>query len=191
MDKKLEVVIIAVSDVDRATEFYRKLGWRLDVTPPGVVQFTPPGSGCSVQFGTNLTSAVPGSAKEYLIVSDIDAARNELIAAGIDVSEVFHLGPDGRVSGPDPERRSYRSWLSFSDPDGNNWLFQEVTTRLPGRVDPGVISFGSASDLASAMRRASVAHGEHERRTGKADANWADWYAAYMVAEQAGTEPPA
>ena len=191
MDKKLEVVIIAVSDVDRATEFYRKLGWRLDVTPPGVVQFTPPGSGCSVQFGTNLTSAVPGSAKEYLIVSDIEAARNELTAAGIDVSEVFHLGPDGRVSGPDPERRSYRSWLSFSDPDGNNWLFQEVTTRLPGRVDPGVISFGSASDLASAMRRASVAHGEHERRTGKADANWADWYAAYMVAEQAGTDPPA
>ena len=191
MDKKLEVVIIAVSDVDRATEFYRKLGWRLDVTPPGVVQFTPPGSGCSVQFGTNLTSAVPGSAKEYLIVSDIQAARNELTAAGIDVSEVFHLGPDGRVSGPDPERRSYRSWLSFSDPDGNNWLFQEVTTRLPGRVDPGVISFGSASDLASAMRRASVAHGEHERRTGKADANWADWYAAYMVAEQAGTDPPA
>jgi catechol 2,3-dioxygenase-like lactoylglutathione lyase family enzyme len=191
VDKKLEVVIIAVSDVDRATEFYRKLGWRLDVTPPGVVQFTPPGSGCSVQFGTNLTSAVPGSAKEYLIVSDIEAARNELTAAGIDVSEVFHLGPDGRVSGPDPERRSYRSWLSFSDPDGNNWLFQEVTTRLPGRVDPGVISFGSASDLASAMRRASVAHGEHERRTGKADANWADWYAAYMVAEQAGTDPPA
>ena len=191
MDKKLEVVIIAVSDVDRATEFYRKLGWRLDVTPPGVVQFTPPGSGCSVQFGTNLTSATPGSAKEYLIVSDIEAARNELTAAGIDVSEVFHLGPDGRVSGPDPERRSYRSWLSFSDPDGNNWLLQEVTARLPGRVDPGATSFGSASDLASAMRRAAAAHGEHERRTGKADANWADWYADYMVAEQAGTEPPA
>lgn len=191
MDKKLEVVIIAVSDVDRATGFYRRLGWRLDVTPPGIVQFTPPGSGCSVQFGTGLTSAAPGSAKEYLIVSDIEAARNELVAAGIAVSEIFHLGPNGRVSGPDPERRSYRSWLSFSDPDGNNWLLQEVTARLPGRVDPGATSFGSASDLASAMRRAAAAHGEHERRTGKADANWADWYAEYMVAEQAGTESPA
>ncbi len=190
VDTKLEVVIIPVSDVDRAKEFYGSLGWRLDVTPPGVVQFTPPASACSVQFGTNLTSAAPGSAKGYLIVSDIAAAREELVAAGIEVSEVFHLGPDGRVSGPAPDHRSYGSFVSFRDPDGNSWMFQEVTTRLPGRVDPAATSFGSASDLASAMRRASVAHGEHEKRIGEADANWPDWYAEYMVAEQAGTELP-
>jgi catechol 2,3-dioxygenase-like lactoylglutathione lyase family enzyme len=190
VDMKLEVVVIPVSDVDRAKEFYGRLGWRLDATPPGVVQFTPHGSGCSVQFGTNLTSAAPGSAKEYLIVSDIEAARDALVAAGIEVSEVFHIGTDGEVSGPDPERRSYRSRASFSDPDGNNWLLQEVTTRLPGRIEAAATSFGSASDLASAMRRAEAAHGEHEKRTGQRDANWPDWYAEYMVAEQAGTEPP-
>jgi catechol 2,3-dioxygenase-like lactoylglutathione lyase family enzyme len=190
LDMKLEVVVIPVSDVDRAKEFYGRLGWRLDVTPPGVVQFTPHGSGCSVQFGTNLTSAAPGSAKEYLIVSDIEAARNALVAAGIEVSEVFHPGPGGRVSGLDPERRSYFSRASFSDPDGNNWLLQEITTRLPGRVDAAATSFGSANDLASAMRRAAAAHGEHEKRTGEADANWPDWYAEYMVSEQAGAELP-
>jgi catechol 2,3-dioxygenase-like lactoylglutathione lyase family enzyme len=190
MDQKLEVVIIAVSDVDRATEFYGSLGWRQDVTPPGIVQFTPPGSGCSVQFGTNLTSAAPGSAKGYLIVSDIEATRDELVAADVEVSEVFHRGPDGPVNGPAPGHRSYGSFVSFSDPDGNNWLFQEVTIRLPGRVDPAATSFASASDLASAMRRASAAHGEHEKRIGEADANWPDWYAEYMVAEQAGTELP-
>ncbi|HET6920165.1 MAG TPA: VOC family protein [Jiangellaceae bacterium] len=193
VDMKLEVVVIPVSDVDRATEFYARLGWRQDVTPPGsgVVQFTPPGSGCSVQFGTNLTSAAPGSAQRtFLVVSDIEAARNELVAAGIEVSEVFHRGPDGQVSGPDPEHRSYGSFASFSDPDGNSWLFQEITTRLPGRIDSAATSFGSATDLASAMRRASAAHGEHEERIGKADANWPDWYAAYMVAEQAGKELP-
>jgi catechol 2,3-dioxygenase-like lactoylglutathione lyase family enzyme len=190
VDMKLEVVVIPVSDVDRAKEFYGRLGWRLDVTPPGVVQFTPHGSGCSVQFGTNLTSAAPGSAKGYLIVSDIEAARDALVAAGIEVSEVFHVGPDGEVSGPDPERRSYRSRASFSDPDGNDWLLQEITTRLPGRIEAAATSFGSASDLASAMRRAEAAHGEHEKRTGEADPNWPDWYARYMVAEQAGTELP-
>ena len=190
VDMKLEVVIIPVSDVDRAKEFYGKLGWRLDVTPPGVIQFTPPGSGCSVQFGTNLTSAAPGSAKEYLIVSDIEAARDALVAAGIEVGEIFHLGPDGPVSGPDPEHRTYRSRALFSDPDGNGWLLQEITTRLPGRVDPAATSFGSASDLASALRRAEAAHGQHEKRTGQRDANWPDWYAEYMVAEQAGTELP-
>ncbi|HET6835230.1 MAG TPA: VOC family protein [Acidimicrobiales bacterium] len=193
VDMKLEVVVIPVSDVDRATEFYASLGWRQDVTPPGsgVVQFTPPGSGCSVQFGTNLTSAAPGSAQRtFLVVSDIEAARNELVAAGIEVSEVFHRGPDGQVSGPDPEHRSYGSFASFSDPDGNSWLFQEITTRLPGRIDSAATSFGSATDLASAMRRASAAHGEHEERVGEADANWPDWYAAYMVAEQAGKELP-
>ena len=169
------------------------LGWRQDVTPPGsgVVQFTPPGSGCSIQFGTNRTSAAPGSAQnQFLIVSDIQAAHDQLVARGVEVSEVFHLGPEGPVSGPDPERRSYSSLATFSDPDGNSWLLQEVTTRLPGRVDAAETSFGSASDLAGAMRRASVAHGEHEKRTGEADANWPDWYAAYMVAEQAGAELP-
>ena len=190
VDMKLEVVVIPVSDVDRATEFYRRLGWRLDVTPPGVVQLTPHGSGCSIQFGPRLTSAAPGSAKEYLIVSDIKVALDQLAASGIEVNEVYHLATTGRISGPDPEHGSYRSWASFSDPDGNVWMLQEVTTRLPGRIDPGATSFGSASDLASAMRRASVAHGEHEKRIGAADPNWPAWYAEYMVAEQAGTELP-
>ena len=190
VDMKLEVVVIPVSDVDRAKEFYGRLGWRLDVTPPGVVQITPHGSGCSVQFGTNLTSAAPGSAKGYLIVSDIEAALDQLSAGGIQVNEVYHIGSGGRASGLDPERGSYRSWASFSDPDGNVWVFQEVTTRLPGRVDPGATSFGSASDLASAMRRAEAAHGEHEKRTGEADPNWPAWYAQFMVAEAAGTELP-
>jgi catechol 2,3-dioxygenase-like lactoylglutathione lyase family enzyme len=191
VDMKLEVITIPVSDVDRSTEFYRRVGWRQDVTPPVVVQFTPPGSWCSVQFGENRTSAAPGSAQStYLIVADIEAARNQLLAAGVEVSDLFHLGADGPASGSDPEHRSYFSLASFSDPDGNGWLLQEVTTRLPGRVDPGQTSFGSSSDLANAMRRASVAHGEHEKRIGAADANWPDWYADYMVAEQAGTELP-
>jgi len=191
VDVKLEVVTIPVSDVDRAKEFYARLGWRLDDTPPGVIQFTPPGSGCSVQFGPNRTSAAPDPGEGlYLIVSDIEAARDVLVAAAIEVSEVFHPGTDGRVSGPDPEHRSYLSFASFSDPDGNRWLFQEVTTRLPGRIDPAATSFGSASDLASAMRRASAAHGEHEKRIGAADPNWPDWYADYMVREQAGEELP-
>ncbi len=142
VDMKLEVIVISVSDVERAKEFYLKLGWRLDVTPPGVVQFTPPGSACSVQFGGNLTSAAPGSAqKTFLIVSDIEAARNQLVAAGIDVSEIFHFGADGFDSGPDPEHRSYRSLATFSDPDGNSWLLQEITNRLPGRVDSAETSF--------------------------------------------------
>jgi catechol 2,3-dioxygenase-like lactoylglutathione lyase family enzyme len=191
---KLEVIVIPVLDVDRATQFYARLGWRQDVTPPGsgVVQFTPPGSACSVQFGKNLTSAVPGSAQRtYLIVSDIVGARDALVAAGIDVSAIFHIGADGFLPGPDPERGSYRSLASFSDPDGNSWLLQEITTRLPGRVDSAATSFGSASDLASAFRRAEAAHGEHEKRTGgQRDANWPEWYAAYMVAQQAGTDLP-
>jgi predicted enzyme related to lactoylglutathione lyase len=189
-DMKVEVVVIPVSDVDRAKEFYGRVGWRLDVTPPGVIQFTPPGSGCSVQFGTNLTSAAPGSAKGYLIVSDIEAARAELVAAGIEVGEIFHVVPGGRASGPDPEHRSYRSRASFSDPDGNVWLLQEITARLPGRVDPAATSFGSARDLASALRRAAAAHGKHEKQTGEADPNWPDWYAEYMVREQTGEELP-
>ena len=192
VDMKLEVIVIPVSDVNRATEFYRKLGWRQDVTPPFVVQFTPHGSPCSVQFGANLTSAAPGSAQRtYLIVSDIAAARDELIAAGVDVSEIFHLGPEGGpLNGPDPEHRTYRSFASFSDPDGNTWLLQEITTRLPGRIDSGVTSFNSTSDLASAFRRTEAAHGEHEKRTGQRDANWPDWYAEYMAAEQGGAPLP-
>ena len=166
-----------------------------------IVQLTPPGSECSIQFGTGITSAAPGSVQDlYLIVSDIEAARAELVARGVKVSEVFHEGApgarfhhdgtNGRVSGPAPEHASYGSFVSFSDPDGNSWLFQEVTTRLPGRVDPAATSFGTESDLADAMRRASAAHGEHEKRIGEADPNWPDWYAQYMVAEQAGTELP-
>jgi predicted enzyme related to lactoylglutathione lyase len=192
---KLEVVIIPVSNVDRAKEFYQKLGWRLDADFAAgdafrVIQFTPPGSGCSVQFGKGLTSAAPGSAKEYLIVSDIVAARSQLVDGGIEVSEFFHMGPSGRVSGLDPNRGSYGSRALFSDPDSNAWLLQEITTRLPGRVDSGVTSFSSASDLASALRRAEAAHGEHEKRIGKADPNWPDWYAEYMVREQTGGALP-
>ena len=206
LDMNLEAIVIPVADVDRAKEFYGKLRWRLDADFPfdngfRVVQFTPAGSGCSVQFGTNITSAAPGSAKGlYLIVPDIEAARNELVACGVEVSEVFHAGtpgaqfqPDGtsgRVGGPAPDHASYGSFATFSDRDGNGWLLQEVTTRLPGRIDRGETAFSSANDLASALRRAEAAHGQHEKRTGQRDANWPDWYAAYMVAEQAGTELP-
>ena len=209
VDLKFEVVVIPVSDVDRAKEFYRMLGWRLDADFAfdngfRIVQFTPPGSGCSVQFGTNVTSAAPGSARGlYLIVSDIEAARKELIARGVAVSEVFHgegdkyLGPDEpylfgrvRVAGRDPDRRSYRSFASFRDPDGNGWLFQEITARLPGRVDASSTAYASVADLAAAMRRAEAAHGEHEKKLGHRDENWPEWYADYMVREQAGKEPP-
>lgn len=190
IDMKIEVIVISVVDVDRATEFYARLGWRLDATPPGVVQFTPPGSWCSVQFGPTLSSAAPGWSKAYLVVSDIEAARDALVAAGVEVGELSHLGPDGPVSGPDPDRRSYRTRATFSDPDGNSWVLQEVTTRLPGRVDPGATSFSSVRDLAGALRRAEEAHGEHEKRIGTADPDWPTWYAAYIVAEQAGTALP-
>jgi catechol 2,3-dioxygenase-like lactoylglutathione lyase family enzyme len=193
VDMKLEVIVIPVSDVDRAEKFYRTLGWRQDVTPPGsgVFQFTPHGSSCSIQFGKSLTSASPGSAqKTYLIVSDIQAARDALVGAGIDVDEIFHLTPEGPVTGLDPERGTYRSWAVFSDPDGNSWLLQEITTRLPGRIDTGVTAFGSAGDLANAMRRAEAAHGVHEKRLGRRDENWSDWYAEYIAAEQSGGKLP-
>jgi catechol 2,3-dioxygenase-like lactoylglutathione lyase family enzyme len=189
-DQKLEVVIIAVTDVDRATAFYRKLGWRLDATPPGIVQLTPPGSWCSVQFGSHLTTAAPGSGKGYLIVADIAATLKQLVAAGVELDEVYHIGPGGKADGLDPARGSYRSWASFHDPDGNRWTYQEVTTRLPGRVDVGLTSYSTVSDLADAMRRASAAHGKHEERIGQAAANWPDWYADYMAREQAGAELP-
>jgi catechol 2,3-dioxygenase-like lactoylglutathione lyase family enzyme len=209
VDMKLEIVVIPVSDVDRAKAFYQHLGWRLDADFAAgnefrVIQLTPPASGCSVIFGKNVTSAAPGSARGlYLIVSDIAAARADLLARGVPVSDVFHGAADVhtgldepylfgrlRVTGPDPEHRSYRSFASFSDPDGNGWLFQEITARLPGRV-VGDTAFTSPAELASALRRASAAHGEHEKRIGAADpTGWPDWYAAYMVAEQAGKPLP-
>jgi len=207
VDTKLEIVVIPVSDVDRAKEFYARLGWRLDADFDNgsdfrVIQFTPPGSGCSVIFGKNVTGAAPGSAQGlYLIVSDLAAARDEFIRHGVEVSEIFHnegvysgqdehyLFGSARVSGPDPEHRSYRSFASFHDPDGNGWLFQEITTRLPGRV-AGDTSYGSGNDLASALRRAAAAHGQHEARTGQPDPNWPDWYADFMVREQSGEAPP-
>jgi catechol 2,3-dioxygenase-like lactoylglutathione lyase family enzyme len=208
-DMKFEIVVIPVSDVDRAKEFYARLGWRLDADFDDgkgfrAIQFTPPGSQCSVIFGKNVTDAAPGSAQGlYLVVSDIDVARTELIGRGVQVSEVFHsagvsAGTDEpylfgrvRVSGPDPGRGSYRSFASFKDPDGNGWLFQEITGRLAGRIDSAATTFASANDLASALRRAETAHGKYEARAlGKRDENWPEWYAAYMVAEQSGQELP-
>ena len=200
IDMKLEVVVIPVSDIDRAKRFYGGLGWRLDAdftAPDGfrVIQFTPPGSSCSVHFGTarpGVGSAAPGSAQGlYLIVSDIAASRAELVGRGVEVSEVFHrAGRDGRFSGPDPERRSYSSLATFKDPDGNGWLLQEVTARLPGRLDASAMTFTSTADLESALRRAAAAHGEHEKRTGQHDENWPSWYADYIVREQAGKQLP-
>jgi catechol 2,3-dioxygenase-like lactoylglutathione lyase family enzyme len=202
IDMKLEAVVIPVADVERAKKFYGSLGWRLDADFAfdngfRILQLTPPGSACSVQFGTKVTSAAPGSAQGlYLIVSDVEAARAELAARGVEVSEVFHagtpgaqFGKDGRVSGPAPDHATYGSFATFSDPDGNGWLLQEVTARLPGRIDAET-AFASPADLASALRRAEAAHGEHEKRTGQRDADWPRWYAGYMVAEQAGTELP-
>jgi len=211
VDMKLEVVVIPVSDVDRAKRFYGGLGWRLDADYASddgyfrVIQFTPPGSGCSVIFGKNVTAAAPGSAQGlYLIVSDVEAARKELIGRGVEIGGVFHdaagayEGRDEpylfgrvRVSGPDPEHRSYRSFASFNDPDGNGWLFQELTHRLPGRLDTGATTFASPADLSAALRRAEAAHGEHEKRTGgQRDENWPDWYAEYLIHEQAGKDLP-
>jgi catechol 2,3-dioxygenase-like lactoylglutathione lyase family enzyme len=207
VDMRLEVVVIPVSDVDRAKDFYSRLGWRLDADVATgddfrLVQFTPAGSGCSVQFGTNLTSAAPGSLQSsYLIVSDIATVRDELAKSHVEITDVFHCATGfacrfggatapGRVDGRGPDDGSYTSFASFSDPDGNTWLLQEVTTRLPGRIDPAATSFASTADLATALRRTAAAHGEHEARTGEADSNWPDWYADYMVREQAGQELP-
>jgi catechol 2,3-dioxygenase-like lactoylglutathione lyase family enzyme len=208
VDMKFEIVVIPVSDVDRAKAFYAKLGWRLDAdydsgTGFRVVQFTPPGSSCSVIFGKNVTAAAAGSAQGlYLVVSDLEAARQALIADGIAVSEAFHnegvyggsdetyLFGSVRVSGPDAEHRSYRSFASFRDPDGNGWFFQEITARLAGRIDSGVTSFASATDLAAALRRAEAAHGKHEARIGKRDEDWPTWYAEFIASEQSGKEPP-
>src|SRR5204862_8083255 len=204
MDMKLEVIVIPVSDVDRAKAFYEKLGFRLDIDYAAnenfrVIQFTPPHSEASIIFGKGITSAKSGSANILVLaVDDVDVARDDLIARGVKVSEIFHYagGPfnnafeNPRVGGREPKGRSYFSFASFEDPDGNRWLLQEITTRLPGRIDSAVTTFSSVSDLASALRRAEAAHGEHEKRTGERDANWPDWYAKYMIAEQAGTELP-
>ena len=206
VDFKLEVVVIPVSDVDRAKQFYANLGWRLDADFASgddwrVIQFTPPGSPSSVIFGKNVTAAAPGSAQGlYLVVSDIEAARKALLASGVAVSEPFHATADKhsgtdepflsgrhRVSGPHPDRGSYGTYASFSDPDGNGWLLQEITKRLPGRIDASETTFASPADLAGALRRAAAAHGEYEKRNGgKHDENWPDWYADYIVNEQAG-----
>ncbi len=191
---KFEVAIVPVSDVDRAKAFYTKLGWRLDDDVVmgddfRVVQLTPPGSACSISFGKGVTPAAPGSFRGGLIVSNIEAAHAQVVARGINASEVFHgspFSPAGRISGPDPQRQSYRSYVSFEDPDGNAWIIQEVTHRAPGRIDPTTTTFASTNDLASAMRRAAAADGDHAKRNG----NWPDWYAAYMAAEQAGTKLP-
>ena len=202
MNMKLEVIIVPVSDVDRAKAFYEKMGFRLDIDITNEnfrgIQFTPPGSDASIIFGKGVTSVGAGSAELVLAVDDVESARDELIGRGVNVSEVFHYagGPFNnavekpRVAGRDPEGRSYFSFASFEDPDGNRWLLQEITTRLPGRIDSTATTFNSASDLSSALRRAEAAHGEHEKRTGERDANWPDWYAKYMVAEQAGMDLP-
>jgi catechol 2,3-dioxygenase-like lactoylglutathione lyase family enzyme len=198
VDMKFEVSLVPVSDVDRAKEFYSKLGWRLDDDVVmgndfRVVQFTPPGSGTSISFGKGVTAAALGSFRGGLIVSDIEAAYKVLVARGVNASEVFHgspFSPAGRITGPDPERESYRSFVSFEDPDGNGWIVQEVTRRLPGRINPAATTFASANDLASAMRRAEAALGEHEESNGQRNAKWPGWYAAYMAAEQGGTELP-
>ncbi|ANZ41804.1 glyoxalase [Lentzea guizhouensis] len=191
IDQKLEVTVIPVSDVERAKEFYRSLGWREDVTPPRVVQFTPPGSNASVHFGEGVTPAQPGSARHFLIVSDIVEAHRALVEAGAPVGDLFHGGPDGPVKGADPERRSYVTRAELADPDGNTWVLQEVTTRLPGRVDADDTSYASIADLEAALIRAAKAHGEHEARNGGVhDEQWPAWYAEYMVKEQTGAELP-
>jgi catechol 2,3-dioxygenase-like lactoylglutathione lyase family enzyme len=200
LDMKLEVLVIPVSDVDRAKQFYASLGWRLDVDIAKdeqfrVVHFTPPGSHCSVLFGKGVTTQAPGSGQGFhLIVSDLNAVRATLVGQGVEVSEIFHdigglfhhAGTEGRVSGPHPEGKSYGSFAAFSDPDGNGWIFQEVTTRLPGRISERDTSFTSSSELAGALRRAAAAHGEHEKRIGHRDENWPDWYADYIVREPKG-----
>src|SRR5215204_2772638 len=194
VDLKLEVVTIPVSDVDRAKEFYERLGWRLDADfsngDERAIQFTPPGSQGSIHFGKPSQGA-PGSAQGmFLVVSDIQAARDDLLKRGVQVSEVFHFakGPapfGGPVGGPAPDNGSYGSYAVFNDPDGNGWLLQEVTTRFPGRVVDDT-TYSSVADLVQALRRAESAHIQHEKRTGQRDEQWADWYAEYMVHEQSG-----
>jgi catechol 2,3-dioxygenase-like lactoylglutathione lyase family enzyme len=198
IDMKLEVAVIPVKDVERSKRFYGNLGWRLDADFAAgdsfrVIQFTPPGSPCSIHFGVGVTTAAPGTCRMYLVVSDIVKAREELAARGVQVSEVTHRGAPGQanLAGPHPQRASYASSATFNDPDGNTWLLQEVTVRLPGRVDTGNTTYSSATDLESALLRAATAHGEHEKRTGgERDEAWPRWYAEYMVSEQGGKPLP-
>lgn len=192
MDMKLEVITIPVSDIDRAQEFYKAIGWRLDADFGGegvrVVQLTPPGSQASIHFGTGLTSAEPGSAQgTFLVVDDIEATRADLVERGVDVSEVFHrLSPidPTKYAGPHPDRATYSSYATFSDPDGNTWLLQEITARFPGRVDTARASYDSVEELAAAMRGAEAAHGEFEKELGHRDEDWPTWYAKYMAEHQ-------
>jgi catechol 2,3-dioxygenase-like lactoylglutathione lyase family enzyme len=197
VDMRLEIDIIPVSDVDISKDFYERLGWRLDsdVAPMDglrIVQFTPPGSATSTTFGQGLTTAAPGSAEGGLVVSDIEAAHDELAGRGIDVSNIWHGPPfpvEAREPGTDPEHTSYGSFFSFTDPDSNTWLVQEVTTRLPGRINAAEIAYVSEADLEASLRRAEVAHREHETQDGESE-DWPAWYAAFMVAERTGTDPP-
>jgi predicted enzyme related to lactoylglutathione lyase len=203
-EMKIEVLVIPVVDADRAKRFYAALGWRLDLDFAAgkehrVVQFTPPGSACSIIFGIGITAAAPGSVQSlYLTVSDIDAARADLIDRGVKVGEPFydaggifhHLNGEGVVAGLQPQPRSYGSYAPFSDPDGNGWFLQEVTARLPGHELSSDVAFSSSVELTRALQRAAAAHHEHERRTGNADLNWAGWYAEYIAAEQAGKPLP-
>ena len=198
VDLKLEVVTIPVSDAERAKRFYESLGWRLDADVKKgeafrVLQFTPPGSSCSVHVAKGATPAPPGSSHGlFLAVSDIEAARSDLLRRGVEVGEVFHRVPGEEPGlGPHPSRRTYSSYADFSDPDGNGWLLQEVTSRLPGRVDTNLVTFASSAELAVALRRTAAAHGEHEKRTGgEHDVNWPDWYADHLFAEQSGSPLP-
>jgi catechol 2,3-dioxygenase-like lactoylglutathione lyase family enzyme len=197
VELKLEAIVIPVADVDRSKRFYGGLGWRLDADFTRgdnfrVVQYTPPGSSCSIHFGRGVTSAVPGSVQGlYLVVSDIEAACAELAGLGAHVSKPFHRDEKNeQLSGPDPARRSYSSFATFEDPDGNSWLLQEITERLPGRVDLTGTLLTSSAELAGALRRAAAAHGEHEKLTGQRDENWPDWYADYIVRAQAGKTLP-
>jgi catechol 2,3-dioxygenase-like lactoylglutathione lyase family enzyme len=207
VDFKLEVQIIPVSDVERSKQFYQRLGWRLDsdIAPLEglrIVQFTPPGSATSVTFGTGITTAAPGSAEAGLVVSDIEAAHDQLAGRGIDVTDIWHGPPfptEARQPGVDPQRSSYGSFFAFTDPDRNTWLVQEVTTRLPGRIDATGTAFASNNDLEAALRRAEAAHAEHHKHNGRShlfhrsgpDDDWPAWYASYLVAEQTGTDLPA
>jgi catechol 2,3-dioxygenase-like lactoylglutathione lyase family enzyme len=196
---KLEVVTIPVADVERSIAFYKGIGWRLDADfKVGEafrgIQFTPPGSSCSIHFGQGVTQATPGSASGlFLVVSDIEATRADLLRRGVAVGEVFHLTPGTPpVPGRDPGGSSYASHAAFADPDGNTWLLQEVTTRLPGRVEGSGATYSTPADLVSALRRAEAAHGEHEKRNpGLPHDHWPGWYAAYMIAEQNGNPLPA
>jgi catechol 2,3-dioxygenase-like lactoylglutathione lyase family enzyme len=192
MDMKLEVVVIPVSDVDRAKAFYEKLGFHLDIDLVvrddfRIVQFTPPGSDASIHIGKGITSAPPGSLQNiYLIVSDIEKAREDVAGRGVKVSEIFHRGPSGPIAGPSPEHADYSSFATFSDPDGNSWLLQEIHKRLPGRVSSQLLDAEMTDVLLSALQNAAAAHGLHEKELGRPDPDWPKWYANHMTTALTG-----